>query len=152
MQEGLFLCLLRRFDECMHSRFQTLHADLRVQTRAIRTLIDDTKDGNGVAVLNTGGQIPFTGYGHNDFGTDLNNDATSDGSPRSHGNADSKAVAQLKDIAHGAGPTAYTVVNMIAESMRTTAGLNAVGEKNKQSFWRTMNSTVENQFVIYFDK
>lgn len=152
MQEGLFLCLLRRFDECLHSRFQTLYADLRVQTRTMRTFIDDTKDGNGMAVLNAGGQIPFAGYGHNDFGTDLNNDATSDGSPRSHGNTDSKAVAQLKNVPHGAGPTAYTVVNMIAESMRTTAGLNAVREKDKQFFWWTMNPAVENQFIIYFDK
>lgn len=91
-------------DEMPDGGFEPPDADEGVEAGAVGPLVDDAEDGQGVRILNAGGQIALAGHGYDELGAGLHDDAAGDGSPGGDGDLHAVGVPQVEYVLERQAP------------------------------------------------
>jgi len=132
--------------------FKRGHGHKRINARAVRALIEHTKDRYGVTVLYAGGKVAFAGDGNNATGPRLNHYSPGNGAPCGNGEPYAVPVTQVKQTAYGAFTTTPAIVGVVNKTLRAKGLLHAVRQQQKQLMRLYRDRAGQHKFVVNLDE
>jgi hypothetical protein len=109
--------------------FELFERDVGVQARSVRSVIQNTEHRKRVGVLDAAGKVSFASYSEDELRALLHHDPAGNGTACGDCHVNAIGFGKSQQPGDRAEATSFAVVDIVSESNRASAGLQAVRQK-----------------------
>ena len=120
------------FKEIQNGASYFLNINLRIDAGAVRPFVQDADHGNRVAVLNTAGEVKFTGHRHDRFRLVFYDNSSCQSPACGHSDFHLILVSEFNQVFNFTFPASFTVLHISCDLDLAFKILDAVRQENQK--------------------